>query len=90
MTQLKFKGHPDHRVPRPNSYFVGQSPQYLGLSIDENGMVKSEEITIDDATADGQWLLNAIRRDGCLVPVDEAAHNAVGIPFPAKKAVTNG
>ena len=86
MTQLKFKGHPDHRVPKPNSYYLGQQPQYLGLSVDENGTAKPEEFTIDDATANGQWLLNAARRDGCFVPVDEAAHNALGIPFqPAKK-----
>lgn len=90
MTQFKFKGHPDHRVPRPNSFFVGQKPQYLGLEIDENGVAIPKEIVIDDATPEGIALLVTTRRDGCFVPVDEAAHNAVGIPFPAKKAVTNG
>lgn len=94
MSQLKFKGSPDHRVPRPNSYFLGQHPQYLGLSIDENGAVKPVEILIDDATMDGQRLLKLARRDGAFVPVDEAAHAAIGREFtpaiPAKKAVTNG
>lgn len=91
MAQLKFKGSLDHRVPKPNTYFIGQRPQYLGLSYTEAGEIEACEFTIDDSTAAGQWLLNAVRRDGCFVPVDEAACNAVGVTYQApstKKSVT--
>lgn len=90
MSLLKFKGHIDHRVPKPNTYALGMRPQYLGFSYDDNGALVPAEFTIDDTTAEGQGLLAAIRRDGCFVPVDEAAANAVGQPLPSqpsKKAV---
>jgi len=82
MSLLKFKGHIDHRVPKPNTYALGMRPQYLGFSYDDNGALVPAEFTIDDTTAEGQGLLAAVRRD-------EAAANAVGqsLPQPSKKAV---
>jgi len=92
MSQLKFKGHPDHRVPRPNSYFLGQFPQYLGFARREDGTLEPTEFTIDDTTPAGQRLLKLARRDGCFVPADETAARAIGVEFkvPAKVVKANG
>lgn len=92
MALLKFKGNPEHRVPRAGTYFLGQRPQYLGLEYAEDGTLISSDMTIDDATAEGQKLLVRARRDGAFTPVNEASCAAIGVEFkaPAKeKAVKN-
>ena len=88
MALLKFKGNPDHRIPKANSYFVGGMPQYLGLEITD-GKVTPVEFTVDDTTSEGQQLLNLARRDQSILPVDDAAYAAIGLEKPTAKKAAN-
>ena len=85
MTLLKFKGNPEHRVPRPDSYFIRQRPQYLGLEYREDGELIPAEFTVDDSTASGQRFLSRVRRDGSFSPVDEAAAAAIGVELKSQQ-----
>ena len=82
MALLKFKGVPEHRIPKPGAVaMIGQFPEFAGLERQADGSYVPVEFDVESDTPVGLRLMKLARRDASLCPANEAAAQALGIDW---------